>query len=143
MKNKKYNIEITGYRYAPESIKVFNHGKQIYINSTLQQMICCNIEKAMIEIKKEIRRQQNKKEKYTIVFETDNNRLLYFHFNKFNRYDIEKKLEAYKQLKSRMIENNWKHESYVVEKGMLFDNNAEKNVIYENVYKRARILRIV
>lgn len=33
MKDKRYNFQYSGYKYAPETMVLFNHGKKINIDS--------------------------------------------------------------------------------------------------------------
>ena len=62
MKDKRYNFQYRGYKYVPETMELFNHGKKVNINdgnTMLKEWLACdNLDKAIPEAKRIIRKQQ-------------------------------------------------------------------------------------
>ena len=115
MKDKRYNFQYSGYKYAPETMVLFNHGKKINIdsnNSMLKEWLAChNLDKAIPEAKRIVRKQQKRANiVYTIGFKM-NNWSIAFSRELFtnDRFNLNELMSIYNCLKERFNKDNWEY----------------------------------
>lgn len=145
-KDKRYKIAYRGYRYAPESIEVFNHGKRIRFKhrDNAGYYAIVDHEKFLNEVKREIRAQQKEpRYRYTIGFKTSLNNIVYFsHRAGFDRFDIYNLLHDYRYLKEYFQERNWKYEHIKIEKGEMFTGKQEEYYEEEIVIPKPILIKL-
>ena len=105
-KDKRYKFTFTGYRYAPETVKVYNHNIVVNVNkdSMLKQHIVCqNWVKAIQLAKRAVRKEQKTSNAvYTVGIMVSDTQFI-FTREKWveNRYDLQGLLYIYKALKEQ------------------------------------------
>lgn len=113
MKDKRYDFQYRGYKYAPETIELFNHGKKVNINdgnSMLKEWIAChNLDKAIPEAKRIVRKQQKRDNIcYTIGFKTENGSIVFTKNMVTNdRFNLNELIVIYRCLKEKFNMDEW------------------------------------
>lgn len=105
-KDKRYKFTFTGYRYAPETVKVYNHNIIVNVDedSMLKQHIVCqNWVKAIQLAKRAVRKEQKTSNTvYTVGIMVSDTQFI-FTREKYvtDRYDLQGLLYIYKALKEQ------------------------------------------
>lgn len=105
-KDKRYNFTFTGYRYAPETVKVYNHNIVVNVNedSMLKQHVACqNWLKAIQLAKRAVRKEQKTSNVvYTVGIMVSDTQFI-FTREKYvtDHYDLQGLLYIYKALKEQ------------------------------------------
>lgn len=119
MKDKRYNFQYSGYKYAPETMVLFNHGKKINIdsnNSMLKEWLAChNLDKAIPEAKRIVRKQQKRDNiVYTIGFKMNNGSIAFSRALFTNdRFDLNELMSIYNCLKEQFNKDNWEYKTKI------------------------------
>lgn len=140
MKDKRYNFQYRGYKYAFETVELFNHGKKINIdssNSMLKEwLICHNLDKAIPEAKRIVRKQQKRDNiVYTIGFKMDNGSIAFSRALFTNdRFNLNELMSIYNRLKEQFNKDNWEYK-IKVEVGDIIPGQKTKSQIKYQVEK--------
>ena len=150
MKDKRYNFQYSGYKYAPETMVLFNHGKKININSNnsmLKEWLAChNLDKAIPEAKRIVRKQQKRADiVYTIGFKM-NNGFIAFSRELFtnDRFNLNELMSIYNCLKEQFNKDNWEYKTKIEVGDVIPGQKTKPKIKYsiEKITKQPIIVKL-
>lgn len=150
MKDKRYNFQYSGYKYTPETMVLFNHGKKINIdsnNSMLKEWLAChNLDKAIPEAKRIVRKQQKRDNIfYTIGFKMNNGSIAFSRALFTNdRFNLNELMSIYNCLKEQFNKDNWEYKTKIEVGDVIPGQKTKPKIKYsiEKITKQPIIVKL-
>jgi hypothetical protein len=150
MKDKRYDFQYRGYKYAPETMELFNHGKKVNINagnSMLKEWLAChNLDKVIPEAKRIVRKQQKRDNiVYTIGFKMDNGSIAFSRALFTNdRFDLNELMSIYNCLKEQFNKDNWEYKTKIEVGDIIPGQKTKPKIKYsiEKITKQPIIVKL-